>query len=77
MRAAGCADRVTVRNDDYRSLRGRYSKIVSVEMVEAVGAPYLDGYFGRISSLLTDDGIALLQAITIEDHRYQERNNFV
>ncbi len=72
VRAAGCADRVTVRNDDYRSLRGRYSKIVSVEMVEAVGAPYLDGYFGRISSLLTDDGIALLQAITIEDHRYQE-----
>jgi cyclopropane-fatty-acyl-phospholipid synthase len=45
---------------------------VSIEMVEAIGAPNLDGYFARIGSLLAPDGLALLQAITIEDHRYAQ-----
>lgn len=67
---AGLDDRIEVLCDDYRQLTGRYSKLVSVEMVEAVGANHLDEYFRAIDGLLQDDGLALLQAITIEDSRY-------
>lgn len=69
---AGLQDRVTVLLEDYRDLSGQYDKLVSIEMIEAVGAPYLDGYFARIGQLLKPDGLALLQAITIEDHRYAQ-----
>jgi cyclopropane-fatty-acyl-phospholipid synthase len=69
---AGLDDRIEVLCDDYRQLTGRYSKLVSVEMVEAVGANHLDEYFRAIDRLLHDDGLALLQAITIEDSRYQQ-----
>ena len=55
---------------DYRDLEGRFDRVVSIEMVEAVGADYLDTYFACIERLLAPDGLALLQAITIEDHRY-------
>jgi cyclopropane-fatty-acyl-phospholipid synthase len=58
--------------EDYRDLEGQYDKLVSIEMVEAIGAPYLDVYFGKLGSLLKPDGLALLQAITIEDHRYAQ-----
>lgn len=67
---AGLADRVTVLDQDYRQLTGRYDRIVSVEMIEAVGHQYLPGYFARLNDLLTDDGLLLLQAITIPDQRY-------
>lgn len=67
---AGLAGRVEVRLEDYRDLAGRYDKLVSIEMIEAVGAPHLDTYFGVLDRLLKPDGLALLQAITIEDHRY-------
>ena len=69
---AGLDDRIDVLCDDYRQLRGQFSKLVSVEMVEAVGANHLDEYFRAINRLLDDDGLALLQAITIEDSRYQQ-----
>ena len=69
---AGLQDRVTVLLEDYRDLSGQYDKLVSIEMIEAVGAPYLDGYFAKIGQLLKPDGLALLQAITIEDHRYAQ-----
>ena len=69
---AGLAERVTVLRRDYRELQGRYDRIVSVEMVEAVGHRYLDTFFDRCAALLQDDGAMLLQAITIEDHRYRE-----
>jgi cyclopropane-fatty-acyl-phospholipid synthase len=69
---AGVADRVTVLLKDYRNLTGRYDKLVSIEMIEAVGARYLDNYFTQIGRLLKPDGLALLQAITIEDHRYRQ-----
>jgi cyclopropane-fatty-acyl-phospholipid synthase len=69
---AGLADRVTLLLKDYRDLEGRYDKLVSIEMIEAIGAPYLDTYFAKLGSLLKPDGLALLQAITIEDHRYQQ-----
>jgi cyclopropane-fatty-acyl-phospholipid synthase len=70
--AAGLADRIDVRLDDYRDLTGRYDKLVSIEMIEAIGAPYLETYFGTLDRLLQPDGLALVQAITIEDHRYAQ-----
>jgi cyclopropane-fatty-acyl-phospholipid synthase len=68
---AGLSDRVTVLMQDYRDLDGQYDKLVSVEMIEAVGHHYLDTYLGIIDRLLKPDGLALIQAITIEDHRYR------
>jgi len=70
--AAGLQDRVTLLLEDYRDLRGTFDKLVSIEMVEAIGAANLDGYFARMGALLAPDGLALVQAITIEDHRYAQ-----
>jgi cyclopropane-fatty-acyl-phospholipid synthase len=70
VRAAGLEHRVDVRLEDYRDLRGRYDKFVSIEMIEAIGHQYLDTYFAKVSALLDPHGMALIQAITIEDHRY-------
>lgn len=72
VREAGLQERVTLLRRDYRDLEGSYDKLVSIEMVEAVGHQYLDGYFGKCASLLAPGGLALVQAITIEDHRYQQ-----
>jgi cyclopropane-fatty-acyl-phospholipid synthase len=69
---AGLQDRVVLLQQDYRDLAGTYDKLVSIEMIEAIGAPYLDTYFGQIGRLLKEDGLALVQAITIEDHRYEQ-----
>ena len=68
---AGVADRVTVLLDDYRDLRGRYSKLVSIEMIEAVGWQYFDTYFRRCAGLLEPSGRMVLQAITIDDRYYE------
>jgi cyclopropane-fatty-acyl-phospholipid synthase len=70
--AAGLGDRVTLLLEDFRDLRGTYDKLASIEMVEAIGARNLDAYFGRIGALLRPGGLALVRAITIEDHRYQQ-----
>jgi cyclopropane-fatty-acyl-phospholipid synthase len=67
---AGLWDRIEVRFEDYRQLQGRFSKVVSVEMVEAVGDNHLDEYFAVIDRCLAADGLALIQAITIADRRY-------
>jgi cyclopropane-fatty-acyl-phospholipid synthase len=67
---AGLGHRITVRLDDYRDLTGQYDKLVSIEMIEAIGAPYLETYFGALDRLLKPQALALVQAITIEDHRY-------
>ncbi|MEM8608138.1 MAG: cyclopropane-fatty-acyl-phospholipid synthase family protein [Myxococcota bacterium] len=69
---AGLGDRVTVLRSDYRDLRGKYDKLVSIEMIEAVGAEYLETYFTKIASLLKPNGVGLVQAITIPDDRYAE-----
>lgn len=69
---AGLQARITVLLEDYRDLRGEYDKLVSIEMIEAIGAPYLETYFAQIGRLLRPDGLALVQAITIEDHRYAQ-----
>lgn len=68
--AADLSDRVTLLLQDYRDLTGRYDKLVSIEMIEAIGHQYLDTYLRKCASLLKEDGLALVQAITIEDHRY-------
>lgn len=70
--SAGLQDRVTVLNQDYRDLTGQYDKLVSIEMIEAIGPQYLDSYFAQLGTLLTHEGLALVQAITIEDHRYEQ-----
>lgn len=75
--AAGLQDKVTLLLKDYRDLDGQYDKLVSIEMIEAIGAQYLDTYFATLTRLLKDDGLALLQAITIEDQRYEQARRSV
>ena len=71
VRAAGLEDRISVLLKDYRDLDGQYDKLVSIEMIEAVGHDFYDTYFGKCAALLKDDGLMLLQAITIADQRYE------
>ncbi len=66
----GLGDRITLLLDDYRDLDGHYDKLVSIEMIEAVGHEYMDTFFRKCASLLKPDGQMLLQAITIADQRY-------
>jgi cyclopropane-fatty-acyl-phospholipid synthase len=68
---AGLDNLVEVRLTDYRDLEGQYDKLVSIEMVEAVGADHLDTYFRQCGRLLKPGGAMLLQAITIADQRYE------
>jgi cyclopropane-fatty-acyl-phospholipid synthase len=70
--AAGLDGRITLLLKDYRDLQGRFDALVCIEMIEAIGARYLDTYFGRLGALLEPGGRALIQAITIEDHRYEQ-----
>jgi cyclopropane-fatty-acyl-phospholipid synthase len=71
VREAGLAEEVTVLLEDYRDLEGRFDRLVSIEMIEAVGWQYFDDYFRHCDELLTKDGLMLLQAITIDDHIYE------
>lgn len=71
VRAAGLEERVEVRLCDYRDLAGRWDKIVSVEMIEAVGAQYYDAFFETLGARLEPHGAAALQAITIADRHYE------
>jgi cyclopropane-fatty-acyl-phospholipid synthase len=77
VREAGVADRVTLLLEDYRNLTGQYDKLVSIEMIEAVGHQFYDTYFQQCSALLKPDGLMLLQAITIADQRYEAAKNSV
>ncbi len=67
---AGLADRISVLKQDYRDLQGQFDKLVSVEMIEAVGAQFMDTYFQTCSERLKPGGRALIQAITIADRNY-------
>ncbi|HLD68230.1 MAG TPA: cyclopropane-fatty-acyl-phospholipid synthase family protein [Pseudomonas sp.] len=75
--ALGLQDRVTLLLEDYRDLRGQYDKLVSIEMIEAVGHPFLSTYFKRCAQLLKPQGLMLLQAITIRDQRYEQAKGTV
>ena len=66
----GLDELVTVLDQDYRELKGTYSKLVSIEMIEAVGDDYLDVYLAKCGSLLRNDGMMLIQGITVSDDRY-------
>jgi cyclopropane-fatty-acyl-phospholipid synthase len=70
VRAAGLEDRIEVRLQDYRDLTGTYDKLVSVEMIEAVGHAYYPAFFRRCAELLRPEGRMALQAITIADQLY-------
>ena len=68
---AGLAARGDIRLQDYRDVTGKFDRIVSIEMLEAVGQEYWPAYFDALNARLTDDGIAVLQVITISEARYQ------
>lgn len=70
-------NRITLLKKDYRLLDGKYDKLVSIEMIEAVGKQYLTTFFSKCSSLLEADGLMLLQSITIDDRRYASYSNSV
>ncbi|WP_417521555.1 class I SAM-dependent methyltransferase [Marinobacter sp.] len=71
VRSEGLEDRITLLFDDYRDLAGQFDKLVSIEMIEAVGPQYLDSYFSQINALLKPNGLALVQAINMPEQRYQ------
>ncbi|MEK6703243.1 MAG: cyclopropane-fatty-acyl-phospholipid synthase family protein, partial [Planctomycetota bacterium] len=71
------APRVTILEQDYRDLRGEFDKLVSVEMIEAVGPEFLGTYFASCAGLLKPGGLFMLQAIVIEDRFYTEGANWV
>lgn len=77
VRKAGLEDRVTLLCEDYRDLRGQFDKLVSVEMIEAVGHQFYQDYFRKCSSLLKSDGLMVIQAITMADQRYETARDSV
>lgn len=68
--ALGLQDKITLLKQDYRELTGQYDKLVSIEMIEAVGYRYMNSFFQQCQSLLKPQGKMLLQAITIADQRF-------
>ncbi len=68
----GLSHKINVLLKDYRLLEGKYDKIVSIEMLEAVGAKYIKTYFAKCNSLLKKDGLLALQVITCPDSRFEE-----
>ena len=72
VQAAGVGELVTVINQDYRDLTGTYSKLVSIEMIEAVGEDYLNQFLGICGRLLREDGLMAIQGITVPDDRYHK-----
>ena len=77
IREAGLEGRINLLFDDYRELDGSYDKLVSIEMIEAIGHRYYDTYFRKCSELLKPDGMMLLQSITIADQRYPLAKNSI
>ncbi|MBD3258104.1 methyltransferase domain-containing protein [candidate division GN15 bacterium] len=69
---AGLGDIVTVLNQDYRELTGQYDKLVSIEMIEAVGVQHIQTFVAKCSELLKPDGLMALQAITMSDQRFDD-----
>ncbi|MFT7486099.1 MAG: cyclopropane-fatty-acyl-phospholipid synthase, partial [Candidatus Paceibacteria bacterium] len=76
-REAGLEDRITLLSEDYRNLKGSFDKIVSVEMIEAVGAEYYNEFFECCARLLKPEGTMALQAITIADQQFESARRSV
>ena len=72
VKAAGLTDKITLLKQDYRELTGQYDKLVSIEMIEAVGHEYLPTFFAKCNTLLKPTGLMVLQAITFNDQNYQD-----
>lgn len=77
VRAAGLENRITVLLEDYRDVKGSYGKLVSIEMIEAIGERYFGEFFRRCAERLTPSGRMLLQSITIVDRHYQRARDEV
>ncbi|MEE4662177.1 MAG: cyclopropane-fatty-acyl-phospholipid synthase family protein [Halieaceae bacterium] len=77
VKEAGLEDRITLLLKDYRELEGRYDKLVSVEMIEAVGHQFYSNYFAKCSELLKPHGLMAIQAITMVDQRYEASRDAV
>ena len=75
--AENLQNKITLLLNDYRDLQGQFDKLVSIEMVEAVGHQFYDTYFAKCASLLKPNGMALIQAITITDQRFEAAINSV
>lgn len=75
--AAGLTHKITVLLQDYRKLTGNYDKIVSIEMLEAVGAEFYETYFKKCHELLNKNGLLALQVITCPDSRFESLKNGV
>ena len=75
--AANLTDKIILLLNDYRDLNGQFDKLVSIEMIEAVGHQFYNVYFKKCASLLKPNGIALIQAITITDQRFECAKNSV
>lgn len=73
----GLTDKITLLKQDYRLLEGCFDKLVSIEMIEAVGKQFLTSYIQKCQSLLKSGGLMAIQAITIADQRYQYYSNNV
>ena len=73
----GLTDRIILLKDDYRKLTGQYDKIVSIEMIEAVGHEYVPAFFKIVSSLLKEDGLFVMQGITYNDQNFDVYKNSV
>ena len=77
IKSTGLEDRITLLKKDYRDLGGKFDKLVSIEMIEAVGHQYLTAFFRTCSRLLKDDGLMALQAITIGDQIFDRHKRSV
>ncbi len=77
IRAAGLQKQITVLKQDYRDLSGNYDKLVSIEMIEAVGWENYPTYFKACSNLLKDNGLMLVQAITVPDNDFEDSKRHV
>ncbi|RYY75143.1 MAG: class I SAM-dependent methyltransferase [Gammaproteobacteria bacterium] len=71
VKRAGLENKVTILLQDYRLIKGTYDKLLSIEMIEAVGHEFYSEYFSKCSHLLKPNGLMLIQAITIQDQRFE------
>lgn len=70
-------DKITLLNQDYRDLQGQFEKIVSIEMIEAVGHQYFDTFFGKCDQLLKPGGLLMIQAITMNEQTYDNAKEHI
>ncbi len=77
IQSLGLSDRITVLQQDYRDLQGQFDKLISLEMIEAVGVKYYPTYFNSCANLLKPDGAMVLQAITVDDRQFKHDSRHI